>query len=125
MSKALKKNVLAYCVRGDQLPVFRHVDCSWKEVGVQVPAGSIREGDAVEGAALGELREETGYACFEINGVIGTTWYDISPYREELQEIHGAQIVQVEHDGHAASLAKASIGEANSLASTNCVGAVW
>ena len=86
MAKTLKKKVLVYCVRDGRLLVFRHVDYSWEEVGVQVPAGSIKEGEQVEAAALRELREETGYDCFGIDGILGTTWYDISPYREELQE---------------------------------------
>ncbi|MEJ0075257.1 MAG: NUDIX domain-containing protein [Alphaproteobacteria bacterium] len=86
MTKVIKKKVLVYCVADGKLLVFRHVDFSWEEVGVQVPAGSIKEGETVEAAALRELREETGYDCFEVDEVIGTTWYDISPYRQELQE---------------------------------------
>jgi hypothetical protein len=33
--------------------------------------------------------------------------------------------VQVEDDRHAAGLAEATIGEADSVTWTNCVGAVW
>ena len=86
MAKVLKKKVLVYCVRDGKLLVFRHVDYPWEEVGIQVPAGSIRDGESVEDAALRELIEETGHDCFEIDGIIGATWYDISPYRQELQE---------------------------------------
>ena len=88
MAKALLKKVVVYCVRGDQLLVFRHLDFPWEEVGVQVPAGTIREGEPIEEAALRELREETGYDCFAIDGVIGSAWYDVSPHRAELHERH-------------------------------------
>jgi 8-oxo-dGTP pyrophosphatase MutT (NUDIX family) len=86
MGKLLTKKVLVYCVHEGRLLVFRHVDYSWEEVGLQVPAGSIKEGETIEAAALRELQEETGYTCFAIDSVLGTTWYDLSPYRDELQE---------------------------------------
>ena len=86
MGKLLTKKVLVYCVHEGRLLVFRHVDYSWEEVGLQVPAGSIKEGETIEAAALRELQEETGYNCFAIDSVLGTTWYDLSPYRDELQE---------------------------------------
>jgi 8-oxo-dGTP pyrophosphatase MutT (NUDIX family) len=88
MSKMLRKKVLVYCVREGRLLVFRHADCSWEEVGLQVPGGSIEAGETVEAAALRELVEETGYRCFAIDASLGTAWYDISPYRSELQERH-------------------------------------
>jgi 8-oxo-dGTP pyrophosphatase MutT (NUDIX family) len=86
MTKALVRKVLVYCVRDGQLLVFRHVDYSWEDVGIQVPAGSIKDGETVEAAALRELTEETGQSCFAIDGILGTAWYDMSPYRCELQE---------------------------------------
>ncbi|MBM3257405.1 MAG: NUDIX domain-containing protein [Candidatus Liptonbacteria bacterium] len=86
MPKVIKKKVLVYCVHNNRLLVFRHLDYSWEQVGVQVPAGSIRDGETPEQAALRELREETGYDTFEVEGFLGTTLYDISPYRAELQE---------------------------------------
>ncbi|MFB7470596.1 NUDIX domain-containing protein [Kitasatospora sp. NPDC056184] len=42
--------------------MFRHTDYSCEEVGIQVPAGSIRPGETPEAAALREAREETGFA---------------------------------------------------------------
>jgi 8-oxo-dGTP pyrophosphatase MutT (NUDIX family) len=88
MRKTLRKTVLVYCIREGRLLVFRHVDHSWEEVGIQIPAGGVEEGEAVEAAAARELREETGYRCFAVDGVIGTGFYDMSPYRSELQERH-------------------------------------
>jgi 8-oxo-dGTP pyrophosphatase MutT (NUDIX family)/GNAT superfamily N-acetyltransferase len=57
-----KKKVLVYIVRKDgarlELLVFRHRD--FPEAGLQVPAGSVDEGEALEAAARRETIEETG-----------------------------------------------------------------
>ncbi|MEU0216563.1 NUDIX domain-containing protein [Streptomyces sp. NPDC006265] len=83
-----KAKALCYIVRDGQLLVHRHVDFSWEEVGVQVPAGSIREGETPEAAALREAREETGLTDFKIVCKVGVTSYDMGPYRPEIQERH-------------------------------------
>jgi len=56
------------------------------EVGVQVPAGSIREGENKMAAALREIEEETCRKGFVITAYLGHAFYDISPYRNEVQE---------------------------------------
>ena len=86
--KHTKDKVLAYVVRDGRLLVFRHTDYSYEEVGIQVPAGSIRPGETPEDAALREAREETGLSDFEIVRKLGETEYDISPYRSEIQHRH-------------------------------------
>ncbi|MET9956411.1 NUDIX domain-containing protein [Streptomyces sp. NPDC006339] len=86
--KAIKAKALCYIVRDGKLLVHRHVDFSWEEVGVQVPAGSIRDGETPEAAALREAREETGLQNFEIVRKLGVTEYDMGPYRAEIQERH-------------------------------------
>ena len=48
--------VLCYIVRDGQLLVFRHVDYDLEQVGIQVPAGSIRQGESPEDAAVREAR---------------------------------------------------------------------
>lgn len=66
--------VLCYIVRDGRLLVFRHVDYDLEQVGIQVPAGSIRQGESPEDAALREAHEET------------------SPYRYEIQHRHVFQL---------------------------------
>ncbi|MFI0353229.1 hypothetical protein [Actinomadura sp. 9N407] len=40
-NKIIKDKVLCYIVRNGRLLVLRHIDRSYEEVGIQVPAGSI------------------------------------------------------------------------------------
>lgn len=88
MEKPIKRKVVVYVVRDDKLLVFRHRDFSYEEVGIQVPAGSIRDGEEAEAAALRELQEETGYDCFKIIDPrpLGMDRYDMTPCRSEVQE---------------------------------------
>jgi 8-oxo-dGTP pyrophosphatase MutT (NUDIX family) len=75
-------------VRDGRLLVFRHTDYSYEEVGIQIPAGSIRAEESPEDAALREVREETGLTQFKIVKKLGEVDYDISPYRFEIQHRH-------------------------------------
>lgn len=86
--KVVKEKVLVYVVRDGKLLVFRHIDYSYEEVGIQVPAGSIRPGESPQDAALREAREETGLSEFKVLRKLGEFTYDISPYRWELQQRH-------------------------------------
>jgi len=86
--KIAKEKVLCYIVRDGKLLVFRHTDYTYEEVGIQVPAGSVRNGETPEDAALREAREETGLNQFKIVRKLGETEYDISPYRFEIQKRH-------------------------------------
>ena len=88
MTKPTKQKVIVYCVKDGKLLVFRHVDFSYEEVGIQVPAGSIRDDETEQEAALRELKEETGRDNFEIISALGTAAYDMTPYRSEIQERH-------------------------------------
>jgi 8-oxo-dGTP pyrophosphatase MutT (NUDIX family) len=84
--KNLVQKVAVYCVKGDQLLVFRHLDYSAEEVGIQVPAGTVRAGEGLASAALRETEEETGLKGFVIEKLLGRAFYDVSPYRNEVQE---------------------------------------
>lgn len=88
MNKQIKKKVIVYAIQNNKLLVFRHIDFSYEEVGLQVPAGSVREDESLESAALRELTEETGLTDFKIITYLGSSNYDISPYKDEIQERH-------------------------------------
>ncbi|MEK9156645.1 MAG: NUDIX domain-containing protein [Patescibacteria group bacterium] len=88
IKKAQSEKVVVYCVHDGRLLVFRHVDFSFEEVGIQVPAGSIRENESPKDTALRELQEETGLDAFEIIGDLGIATYDMAPYRNEVQNRH-------------------------------------
>ncbi|MBB4914831.1 NUDIX hydrolase [Streptosporangium saharense] len=86
--KVVREKVLCYVVRDGRLLVFRHTDHGDEEVGIQVPAGSVKPGERPEEAALREAREETGFTRFGIVRKLGEVTYDISPYRFEIQHRH-------------------------------------
>ena len=86
--KPIAQKVVVYVVQNEQLLVFRHVDFSYEEVGIQVPAGSIRAGESPREAALRELKEETGRDTYKIIASLGTCRYDMTPYRFQIQQRH-------------------------------------
>ncbi len=111
--KVVRHKVLCYVVRDGRLLVFRHTDYSYEEVGIQVPAGSVRTGETAGDAALREAREETGLTDFRIIRKLGEAEYDISPHRFEIQRRHVFHlelteptpkrwISQEDHDGESA-----------------------
>ncbi|MDG4793473.1 NUDIX domain-containing protein [Micromonospora sp. WMMD1082] len=77
--RVTRDKVVCHVVRDGKLLVFRHTDYSYEEVGIQVPAGSIREDETPEAAALREAREETDLTSFAIVRKLGETQYDMSP----------------------------------------------
>lgn len=60
MTKAISRKAIAYITQGDRLLVFRQPQ--YPEAGIQVPGGTIEDGESADEAALREAREETGLA---------------------------------------------------------------
>jgi 8-oxo-dGTP pyrophosphatase MutT (NUDIX family) len=83
-----KQKVVIYVVKDGKLLVFRHTDFSYEEVGIQVPAGTLKDGEEPEQGALRELREETGHNCFRIVRFLGTATYNKLPTSPQLHERH-------------------------------------
>ena len=84
--KTRVKKAVAYATSAGRLLVFEH--CDSPEVGLQVPAGTIRDGEPPEEAVLREFFEETGLSDVRFVRFLGRAEYDISPYRHEIQDRH-------------------------------------
>ncbi len=78
--------VLAYVTRGDELLVFRHRD--FPEAGIQVPAGTVEEGESPNDAVLREVYEESGLDQVRIVRLLGSYLHDAAPYRDETHRRH-------------------------------------
>lgn len=86
MEHFVARKAVVYCTRDDRLLVFRHMDFPLEETGVQVPKGTIRDGETPRAAALREIGEETGKHTFTIHRLLGRDRFDMSPYRAEIQQ---------------------------------------
>jgi 8-oxo-dGTP diphosphatase len=87
MTKVTREKVIAYITRGNKLLVFSHPH--HPEAGIQVPAGTIEEGESPRDAVLREAREETGLHDLAIRAFLGVREVDVSPYGlEEIQRRH-------------------------------------
>ena len=78
------EKVLAYITNRDNLLVFRHVDIP--EAGLQVPAGTVQDGESPERAVLREAQEETGLKDLVLVRSLGKTRIDMTPFGKS--EIH-------------------------------------
>ena len=72
-----KRKVFAYITHRSRLLVFTHPDSP--EAGIQVPAGTLRSGEAPEHRVMREAREETGLGSLVLGEFLGTQEYDLSP----------------------------------------------
>ncbi|MGI8968203.1 MAG: NUDIX hydrolase [Chloroflexota bacterium] len=81
---AFKRKVVDYITLGDCLLVFRHPDAP--EAGIQVPAGTVEEGEDSHAAVLREATEETGLTGLKIASFLGEQRRDMADYgRDEIQ----------------------------------------
>lgn len=79
---------VAYITRGDELLVFVHRDVDLMRTGVQVPAGSVDEGETPAEAVMREALEETGIEGLTLVSFLGTQDYDRRPDRDQVHERH-------------------------------------
>ena len=82
----MKRKVIAYVTRGDELLVFRHRD--FPEAGLQAPGGSIEDGEDPDEAVLRELQEESGLTDVRVVGLMGRYLYNAAPHADESHDRH-------------------------------------
>lgn len=80
----IKRKVIAYVTRGSHLLVFKHIH--FPEAGIQVPAGTIKDGEKAETAVLREVFEETGLENLYINRSLSNETINMRDYGKD--EIH-------------------------------------
>lgn len=82
--KPMKRKAFAYVTHGRRLLLFTHPD--HPEAGVQVPAGTVENGETPEAAVLREAREETGREDLELVRFLGETTRDMADF--DRNEVH-------------------------------------
>jgi len=83
------QKVVAYIVRDGRLVVFTHADdTADDDSGLQVPAGTVRDGETPERAVLREAFEETGLTGLRIVRYLGAGEYDMRPYADAVHVRH-------------------------------------
>jgi 8-oxo-dGTP pyrophosphatase MutT (NUDIX family) len=80
----VKQKVFAYITSGDQLLIFRHPFAP--AAGLQVPAGTVEQGEHLTDAVLREAAEETGLDHLDVVAYLGDQTRDRSDVG--LDEIH-------------------------------------
>lgn len=86
-NRQLVRKAVGYVVRGGRLLVLAHDDVPLTVTGVQVPAGTIEDGETPEDAVVREVREETGLPV-RIVRALGVQHYDVWPAKPEIHERH-------------------------------------
>ena len=72
----VKRKAFAYVTHGDRLLVFSHPHAP--EAGIQVPVGTIEDGERPEDAAMREAREETGLRDLALVAFLGEHERDVA-----------------------------------------------
>lgn len=93
MAKQVEK-VVAYVIRNQgsfrEILVFEHLD--HPDAGIQVPAGTVQENEAVEAALLREVKEEAGLEFTKPNKYLGKFEY----FRKDRNELHLRNVFIIE-----------------------------
>ncbi len=85
--KTIRRKVFAYITYGDKLLVFRHTE--YPDAGIQVPAGTVEDGENLEAAVIREAIEETGLEDLRLERFLGIQERDMSDVgRNEIHERH-------------------------------------
>jgi 8-oxo-dGTP pyrophosphatase MutT (NUDIX family) len=80
----IKQKCVMYITHGNRLLVFDHHD--FPSIGTQVPAGTLRDGEAPDVAALREAQEETGILNLRVDSKLGERVIDLTMYgKSEIQ----------------------------------------
>lgn len=90
----LKHKAFAYITHGDRLLVLRHPHAP--EAGIQVPAGTIEDGERPRDAVMREAREETGLSDLILVRFLGAQVRDMADYGRA--EIHHRHFFHLRYD---------------------------
>jgi ADP-ribose pyrophosphatase YjhB (NUDIX family) len=74
----VKRKAFAYVTHRNRLLIFTHPDSP--EAGIQVPAGTLEDGEDPRDGALREATEETGLGGLEVVRFLGEQRRDLSDY---------------------------------------------
>jgi len=96
MTRIVEK-VVCYVVADGHLLVFTHDDEPLTVTGVQVPAGTVARDEDPAGAAVRELREETGLEGVVVRS-LGVEDYDLAPARDEIARRHFFEVSVADPD---------------------------
>lgn len=88
------EKVICYVVQDDVILVFRHLGRPLTVTGVQVPAGTVEPDEDAVSAAVREVLEETGIPARVVRQ-LGTSDYDMRPYRDEIAHRTFVQLAPV------------------------------
>jgi 8-oxo-dGTP pyrophosphatase MutT (NUDIX family) len=95
-----KRKAFAYITHGPRLLVFAHPTSP--EAGIQVPAGTVREGESPENGVLREAREETGLQGLVLRKYLGRQDRDMRDFgRDEVHERYFYHVLCTEEPAEA------------------------
>jgi 8-oxo-dGTP pyrophosphatase MutT (NUDIX family) len=83
--KRITRKAFAYITHENRLLIFSHPH--EPEAGLQVPAGTLLDGESPENGALREAQEETGLSGLRVVRFLGDVKFDRAGY-DGLDEIH-------------------------------------
>lgn len=83
----IRYKVFAYITHANRLLVFRHLE--FPEAGIQVPAGTVKEGEDLVDAVMREAQEETGLTDLVLESYLGENIRDMADTgQDEVQHRH-------------------------------------